>query len=874
MRFVKVIAESFGPFRNGELLLSPGFTLIYGPNESGKSTWHSAIYYALCSVPAKNLPKAEKELIDRYRPWGLATWEVSALISLADGRHIRLSRNPVKKTSMIIDEGTGKSYSSEIDEDGVPNGAQWLGLDRKAFRAVAWVRQAEILEVLENAAKLKEYLEKVIASPGEQASVTTAIERVKKYRKDKVGNKSHGNGQWLQAQTRLEKAREELEKAREAEKELRNLESQEEELQRKIQAAQMVLYARECHDLEERLREAEALASQFPAGEPVEPDQTLVQPIIVALAKWENRPLVPDLSGESSAQLRARIAALPPEPAGDLSVSSDVREAYESWRVRKSQYAAHAASEPAVDAAVAAGNATSAELRHAAATLEQPRPVPPASSVRFPLWFAASCAALVLAIIAFLTHLFIPALLLAAASLIGLLFTLSRWLPLRDQHVVFQAQLTAYEQQRAQVEQWLRERSLPADPSRLRNLAGALDAHEQWASQYQQLKDQLDSAGESLRQLLQGRGTVPNGNLEAVYLQYERKCEERRNQAERARQRSNLEERLRERERLEQHAAQARQKRREASEDLQRLARQLALSGEDDEALAPQLRAWLREKECAGEVYDTCMRDWYCLQVLLNDTTLDELRRQAQAAADRCQEMCTAIGALLEDALTPFQGQDIATLADNIGHLKGELSHLQGRIAECEKSLPSLDEAEQEVEKSESEVKRLEQLDKTLELTEEFLSSAAAEVFSAVAGHLNPFVSGRLPLVTRCRYHQVRIDPEDLTVTVTLTGSATAKAAHLSHGTAEQIYLLLRVAMAQYLTKPGEICPLILDDVTVHCDAERKRALLDLLHELSRERQIILFSQEDAVLNWAEQQLTADTDRDGIIYLQRVPLPD
>lgn len=43
--------------------------------------------------------------------------------------------------------------------------------------------------------------------------------------------------------------------------------------------------------------------------------------------------------------------------------------------------------------------------------------------------------------------------------------------------------------------------------------------------------------------------------------------------------------------------------------------------------------------------------------------------------------------------------------------------------------------------------------------------------------------------------------------------------------------------------------------------ADRTVAALDLLHELSTEHQIVLFSQEDEVLSWAEQHLTASTDR-------------
>ena len=75
----------------------------------------------------------------------------------------------------------------------------------------------------------------------------------------------------------------------------------------------------------------------------------------------------------------------------------------------------------------------------------------------------------------------------------------------------------------------------------------------------------------------------------------------------------------------------------------------------------------------------------------------------------------------------------------------------------------------------------------------------------------------------------------------------------LSEGTREQIYLLLRAAMAQQLVTTGETAPLLLDEVTAQADAERKVQLLDVLHELSAERQIVLFTHDDDVAAWAER---------------------
>ncbi|MEI6623175.1 MAG: chromosome segregation protein SMC, partial [Actinomycetes bacterium] len=78
----------------------------------------------------------------------------------------------------------------------------------------------------------------------------------------------------------------------------------------------------------------------------------------------------------------------------------------------------------------------------------------------------------------------------------------------------------------------------------------------------------------------------------------------------------------------------------------------------------------------------------------------------------------------------------------------------------------------------------------------------------------------------------------------------------LSIGTAEQIYLLLRVALAARLTLPGRVCPILLDDVTVQADEVRTKALLDLLLQISSERQVVLFAASPIVDGWAAQNLT------------------
>ncbi|MFC3770368.1 AAA family ATPase [Paenibacillus sp. GCM10012303] len=63
----------------------------------------------------------------------------------------------------------------------------------------------------------------------------------------------------------------------------------------------------------------------------------------------------------------------------------------------------------------------------------------------------------------------------------------------------------------------------------------------------------------------------------------------------------------------------------------------------------------------------------------------------------------------------------------------------------------------------------------------------------------------------------------------------------LSRGTAEQLYLAMRFALADE-TAPSASLPFIMDDVFVNFDADRLRRCLELLPELSARRQLLLFT--------------------------------
>lgn len=139
---------------------------------------------------------------------------------------------------------------------------------------------------------------------------------------------------------------------------------------------------------------------------------------------------------------------------------------------------------------------------------------------------------------------------------------------------------------------------------------------------------------------------------------------------------------------------------------------------------------------------------------------------------------------------------------------------------------------------------------------------AHANIAPALESRIRPW----LPKITDCRYLDVRVDPSDLTIKVTEATGAAREARLLSQGTMEQVFLILRIALSQVLTGDGESAPFVLDDVTVQSDADRTIAILQMLHALSRTHQVVLFTQEQEVVDWGRANLV-DEDWDSVIAL-------
>lgn len=941
MRIEAVKAPAFGPFSGEVLELAPGMNVIYGPNESGKSSWHAAIYSALCGMKkTRGQPTREdRAFASRHRPWRGTTWQVNAVIALDDGRTIEIEQGLGSGgRSIARDRSTKKPLAGDIVRAGAVDAATLLGLTRETALATVFVRQADVLRVLNDAGALQEYLERAAATSTADTTAEEALARIVAYKKDRVGILRAGSrGPLATATRRLQEVSDALDKAEErfesyqellaqrhsaeveamqVEQQLKAVVEHEDERKRREQWA-------EIRAAERRFEQARQLSEEAASTGKTAVDKDLVTAVTRALATFESRPAEPpDLDGPTAEELEQQLTALPDIPEGDLEPSRDVTKLVDRWRAEQQRLAAHDENEPAA-ADTPAVLAAPSELRRLADELELPvpeieaalveeverrrsaaapqvQPAPaappppprPATTARSPLPFAVGGVLAVagVALIALGQPIVGVVVLLVGAGVAGaaavgrsrssgppgaplppapaappVVSAPDQDLPRLEARLALQQETQAQAQRRREsAVARLGELGLPADPDEVRRLAAEADAattigarHAEWQRRRAELEVNQSAAADALRAALSARGIAAEegSDLEVAVESYTAVCQERAAVARQAGRRDDVTAQLASRRAAEASAEQDRASRSAAAQQLQAVAEAAGCTAPSVDQLVDALRDWVSTQDALDQDRQRHDKTAARLDQLLDGLTLEEL--EAEIA-----ELVSTAGDPPDDT-TPLKDRspELSTVQARARKSRDLLSELVGQIDGAEKHLLDVSAAIEAEARASAEVARLTSLAEDLDIASAILGAAQEKVHADIAPVLNETIRPWVPRITRGRYDDIRVNPATLEVEAHEAGGQFRAATVLSHGTTEQLFLLLRLALAQRLTTTGEKAPIVLDDITVQSDADRTVAALDLLHDLSREHQVVLFSQEDEVLRWAEQRLDQAKDR-------------
>ena len=270
----------------------------------------------------------------------------------------------------------------------------------------------------------------------------------------------------------------------------------------------------------------------------------------------------------------------------------------------------------------------------------------------------------------------------------------------------------------------------------------------------------------------------------------------------------------------------------------QEQAAYIALRGNLDqrrEALTQRLQA----AEGSGSLTDR-MEHWQ--QIIARWDELDDLRRSCQQYDSHLQ----ALASMVREA-TPAPQPDNLTYTEDetnrlISDVAFEISQLQRKLGQYQgqaQAIGSREALEAQLEQVTARIARLEMTYNALELALQTLQQAKTQLQRRFAPRITQQAKVLFARLTGGRYDRLTLGA-DLQMDVAATDETVSHGAlWRSDGTADQLYLALRLAVARELMPET---PLVLDDALIRFDDTRLKTALCILSEEAQTKQVLLFT--------------------------------
>ena len=212
---------------------------------------------------------------------------------------------------------------------------------------------------------------------------------------------------------------------------------------------------------------------------------------------------------------------------------------------------------------------------------------------------------------------------------------------------------------------------------------------------------------------------------------------------------------------------------------------------------------------------------------------------QAEKHLQALQSMAKiATAPTAEDDLTFTEAETNRLLSD----ATYELRQLHQRLGQCQGQMDALGSntaLQKELDAVNHRIGELELTYTALDYAQKALAEASAELQRRFAPRISKRAQELFSQLTDGRYDRLTL-AEDLSMHAGAQGEDTLRSQQWrSDGTIDQLYLALRLAVAQELTPDA---PLILDDALVRFDDDRLAAALGILKQESNTKQVILFT--------------------------------
>ena len=221
---------------------------------------------------------------------------------------------------------------------------------------------------------------------------------------------------------------------------------------------------------------------------------------------------------------------------------------------------------------------------------------------------------------------------------------------------------------------------------------------------------------------------------------------------------------------------------------------------------------------------------------------LDDARqdlKQARRYTAALEAMATdAPAPAAPDSLTFSDGETVRVLTE----VTVQLRNVHSRLGQCQGQMESIGQRtvlEARLTALKQRISQLEDTYAALTIALENLQQARTELQRRFAPKITQRAQELMDRLTAGRYDRLLLD-QDLNLHAAAQSEDTLRAAlWRSDGTMDQLYLALRLAVAEALVPDA---PLILDDALVRFDDDRLRSAMEVLREEGENRQVILFT--------------------------------
>lgn len=270
----------------------------------------------------------------------------------------------------------------------------------------------------------------------------------------------------------------------------------------------------------------------------------------------------------------------------------------------------------------------------------------------------------------------------------------------------------------------------------------------------------------------------------------------------------------------------------------QQMAEYRSSRGDLDERL--EALKTLRQSLCGAQSPEKVLELWQQVQSRWEE--YHTARRDAQRAQKHLEDLRsmakTVCRPSMVDTLAYTENETARLISDALTQqqkIQNRLGQHQGQM----EALGSRSVLENQLAAVNARLKKLEDTYGALELAQQTLMEAKRELQRRFAPRITKSAQELMAAMTGGRYSRLLMD-EDFGI---CAGTGQEDVLHgtlwRSDGTVDQLYLALRLAVAQELTPDA---PLVLDDALVRFDDERLKAAVEILKAMAQQKQVILFT--------------------------------